>query len=117
MEAIEVWGTGKATREFLYASDAAEGILLASEHYNEPEPINIGAGFEISIKDLAKIIADLTGFEGKIIWDKSKPDGQPRRCLDTSKAKKYFGFEAKMSFREGLKKTIDWYIRETAGNL
>lgn len=116
LEAIEVWGTGKATREFLYASDAAEGILLATEHYNEPGPINMGAGFEISIKDLVKIITDLTGFKGKIIWDKSKPDGQPRRCLDTSKAKKYFGFEAKMSFREGLKKTIDWYIRETAGN-
>ena len=114
LDTIEVWGTGKPTREFLYAGDAAEGILQATEHYNGPEPVNLGAGFEISIRDLVKMIADLTGFKGKIIWDKSKPDGQPRRCLDTSKAKKYFDFEAKSPFQEGLKKTIDWYIQETS---
>ncbi len=117
LDAIEVWGTGKPTREFLYVGDAAEGILLATEHYNGPEPVNLGAGFEISIKDLVKMIADLTDFKGKIIWDVSKPDGQPRRYLDTSRAKKYFGFKAKMPFREGLKKTIDWYIQETGEDL
>jgi len=116
-DAIEVWGTGKATREFLYAGDAAEGILLATEHYDGAEPVNLGTGSEISIKDLVEMIADLTGFKGKIIWDKTKPDGQPRRCLDTSRAKRYFGFEAKMPFREGLKKTIDWYIQERGGDL
>lgn len=113
MNTIEIWGTGKATREFLYAGDAAEGILLATEHYNGREPINLGGGFEISIKDLVKMIVNLTGFKGKIMWDKSKPDGQLRRRLDTSKAKEYFHFEAKIPFREGLKKTIDWYIQET----
>ena len=116
-DAIEVWGTGKATREFLYAGDAAEGILLATEHYDGAEPVNLGTGSEISIKDLVEMIADLTGFKGKIIWDKTKPDGQPRRCLDTSRAKRYFGFVAKMPFREGLKKTIDWYIQERGGDL
>ncbi|MDP2279687.1 MAG: GDP-L-fucose synthase [Nitrospirota bacterium] len=106
---ITVWGTGKPTREFLYVEDAAEGILLATERYNKPEPVNIGAGFEISIKDLVGLIVKPTGFKGKIIWDKTKPDGQPRRCLDTSKAEKEFGFKAKTSFEEGLKKTIEWY--------
>jgi len=106
---ITVWGTGKPTREFLYVEDAAEGILLATEKYNKSDPVNLGAGFEISIKDLVELIAKLTGFKGKIIWDTSKPDGQPRRCLDTSKAEKEFGFKAKMDFEEGLKKTIDWY--------
>ena len=106
---VEVWGTGKASREFLYVEDAARGIILATEKYNKPEPVNIGAGFEIKIKDLVELIAELTGFEGKIKWDTSKPDGQPRRCLDTSRAKKEFGFEAKTDFREGLKKTIEWY--------
>lgn len=109
---VEVWGTGKPSREFLYVEDAAEGILLATEKYNKPEPVNIGAGFEIKIQDLAKLIAELTGFQGRIKWDATKPDGQPRRCLDTSKAKREFGFEAKTSLREGLKKTIEWYKRQ-----
>ncbi|GAI16082.1 unnamed protein product, partial [marine sediment metagenome] len=106
---IVVWGTGKPTREFLYVEDAAEGILLATERYNKSEPVNLGADFEISIKDLVELIAKLTGFKGKIIWDTSKPDGQPRRCLDTSKAEKEFGFKAKINFEKGLKRTIEWY--------
>ncbi len=106
---ITVWGTGKPTREFLYVEDAAEGILLATERYNKPDPVNLGAGFEISIKDLVELIAKLTGFKGEIIWDTTKPDGQPRRMLDTSRAEKEFGFKAKTSFEEGLKKTIEWY--------
>jgi len=106
---IVVWGTGQASREFLYVEDAAEGIVLATQKYNKPEPLNIGAGFEIKIKDLVKLIAELTGFSGEIRWDTSKPDGQPRRRLDTSKAKQEFGFEAKTDFREGLRKTIEWY--------
>jgi GDP-L-fucose synthase len=108
---IVVWGTGKPTREFLYVEDAAEAIILATEKYNKPEPVNIGAGFEISIKDLVKLIVKLTGLKGKIIWDKTKPDGQPRRCLDIKKAAKEFGFKAKTSFEEGLKKTIEYYCR------
>lgn len=106
---ITIWGTGKATREFIYAEDCAEGIVLAADRYNKPEPVNIGAGFEISIKDLVGIITELTGFKGKVKWDASKPDGQPRRCLDTSRAAAEFGFKAKTSFEEGLKKTVDWY--------
>lgn len=106
---IVVWGTGKATREFLYVEDAAEGILAAAEKYNKSEPVNLGAEFEITIKDLAELIAELSGFDGEIKWDASKPDGQPRRCLDTSKAEKEFGFKAKTNFNEGLKKTIEWY--------
>ncbi len=106
---VVVWGTGSVSREFLYVEDAAEAIILATEKYNKPEPVNIGAGFEIKIKDLVNLMAELTGFDGKIIWDTSKPDGQPRRCLDVSKAKKEFGFEAQTDFREGLTKTIDWY--------
>jgi GDP-L-fucose synthase len=106
---ITVWGTGKATREFLYVEDCAEGILLAAERYNKPDPVNLGAGFEISIKDLVKLIAELTGFKGEIIWDTTKPDGQPRRMLDTSRADKEFGFKAKTGFEEGLRKTIEWY--------
>jgi GDP-L-fucose synthase len=106
---IDCWGTGNVSREFIYVADAAEGILLATEHYNGAEPVNIGAGFEITIKELVEKIAGLTGFTGEIRWDGSKPDGQPRRLLDVSKAKKYFGFEAKTSFDEGLKATIDWY--------
>lgn len=111
---ILVWGTGNPTREFLYVEDAAEAIVLATERYNKSEPVNIGAGFEISIKDLVKLIIKLTGFKGKIIWDKTKPDGQPRRCLDTTRAAKEFGFKAKTKFEAGLKATIDWYknIRE-----
>ena len=106
---VVVWGTGKATREFFYVEDAAEAIVLAMKRYNKSEPVNIGAGFEISIKELVKLIVELTGFKGKIIWDKSKPDGQPRRMLDTSKAEMEFAFKAKTDFREGLKKTIKWY--------
>lgn len=106
---IVVWGTGNATREFLYVEDCAEAIVLAAEKYNGSDPVNIGSGFEISIKDLAKLIAELTGFKGRIVWDTTKPDGQPRRRLDTTKAEKYFGFKAKTDFREGLKKTIEWY--------
>jgi GDP-L-fucose synthase len=107
---ITVWGTGKATREFLYVEDAAEGILLAAEKYNKPEPVNLGAGFEISIKDLVDLIAKLTGFNGKIIWDTSKPDGQPRRMLDVTKAEREFGFKGKVGLEEGLRKTIEWYL-------
>jgi GDP-L-fucose synthase len=106
---IDCWGTGSASREFIYVADAAEGILLATEHYNGLEPVNVGAGFEITIKELAEKIVEFTGFTGEIRWDSSKPDGQPRRRLDVSKANKYFGFKAKTPFDEGLKATIDWY--------
>jgi len=107
---IFVWGTGKASREFLYVEDAAEAIILAAEKYNKSEPINIGAGFEITIKKLAELIAELSNYEGNIVWDRSKPDGQPRRMLDTNRAKEEFGFKAKTLFDKGLRKTIDWYI-------
>jgi GDP-L-fucose synthase len=107
---VTVWGSGRPTREFLYVEDAAEGILLAAEKYNKPDPVNLGAGFEISIKDLVDLIAKLTAFKGKIIWDNTKPDGQPRRMLDVTKAEKEFGFKAKTRFEEGLKRTIEWYI-------
>ena len=106
---VEVWGTGKASREFLYVEDAAEGIILATEKYDKPEPVNLGAGFEIKIKDLVELIVELTGFEGEIRWGTTKPDGQPRRCLDVTKAEREFGFRAKTDFREGLRKTIEWY--------
>jgi len=106
---IVVWGTGKATREFLYVEDAGEGIVLATERYNKPDPVNLGAGFEISINDLVHLIAKLTGFAGTITWDTTKPDGQPRRRLDTSKAEREFGFKATTSFEAGLRKTIEWY--------
>ncbi len=106
---IQIWGTGKATREFLYVEDAAEAIILATEKYNKSEPVNIGAGFEISIKELVKLIAKFTGFKGHVVWDKTKPDGQPRRSLDTTRAEKEFGFKAKTPFEEGLRKTIEWY--------
>jgi len=115
---IEVWGTGKASREFLYVEDAAEGVILAAERYNKSEPVNLGAGFEIKIKDLAELIVELTGFGGEIRWDTTKPDGQPRRCLDTTKAEREFGFRAKTDFRDGLRKTIDWYKEQRLkGNL
>jgi len=107
---IICWGTGKATREFLFVEDAAEGIALAAEKYEGTEPVNLGAGFEISIKDLVELIVEKTGFQGKVVWDTSQPDGQPRRCLDTQRAKEYFGFEAKTKFEEGIEKTIAWYI-------
>ena len=106
---IVVWGDGSPTREFLYVEDAAEGILLASEKYDGREPVNLGSGFEISIKDLVNLIVKLTGYEGEIVWDTSKPNGQPRRGLDTSRAKEYFGFEAQTPFEEGLHRTIEWY--------
>ena len=106
---IECWGSGNVSREFVYAADAAEGILLATEKYNSAEPVNIGSGFEIRIRELAEKIARLTGFDGEIWWDSSKPDGQPRRRLDVSRARECFGFEAKMPFDEGLRATIDWY--------
>jgi GDP-L-fucose synthase len=112
-EEVVVWGTGKPTRGFLYVEDAAEGILLAVERYNKSDPVNLGTDLEIAIKDLAELIGRLTGFKGRIIWDRSKPDGQPRRRLDTSKAEREFGFKAKMDFKEGLKKTIDWYKENT----
>ena len=107
---VIVWGTGKATREFLYVEDCAEAIVLATEKYNKPDPVNIGAGFEISIKNLVYLIARLLNYNGKLRWDATKPDGQPRRMLDTSKAYKEFGFKAKTPFEEGLKKMIDWYL-------
>jgi len=109
-ENVVVWGTGKATREFFYVEDCAEAIIAATENYDKPEPVNIGAGFEISIKDLANKIKHVIGFTGNIVWDKTKPDGQPRRCLNTSRAYKEFGFKAKTNFDKGLRKTINWYI-------
>ncbi len=106
---IECWGTGSPTREFLYVEDASEGILRAAEHYNKPEPINLGSGREISIRDLVNLIARLTRFTGEIRWDSSKPDGQPRRCLDVQKAAHEFGFRASTNFEDGLRTTIRWY--------
>jgi GDP-L-fucose synthase len=108
-ESVEVWGTGVASREFLYVDDAAEGIALAAERYDKSDPVNLGAGFEITIRDLATLIADLTDFAGEIVWDTTKPDGQPRRCLDVSRAEREFGFRAKTGFEDGLKETIAWY--------
>ncbi|OLE52207.1 MAG: GDP-fucose synthetase [Acidobacteria bacterium 13_1_20CM_3_53_8] len=107
---VIVWGTGNATREFLHADDCARGILLATEHYNSSEPINLGSGIEVSIRDIACDIARLTGFGGKFIWDATKPDGQPRRCLDITRAKERFGFVAEIPFEEGLRQTVNWYI-------
>jgi GDP-L-fucose synthase len=106
---ITLWGTGKPTREFLYVEDAAAGIILATEKYNKGEPVNLGSGWEISIKDLAELLLELIGFDGEIRWDTSKPDGQPRRLLDVSRAEKEFGFKSKVNLRDGLKRTIDWY--------
>ena len=107
---VVVWGSGKASREFLYVDDAAEGIIKAAEKYNKSEPVNLGAGFEITIKDLANLLKKLTGYKGKILWDREKPDGQPRRMLDVTRAKREFGFTASTSFEDGLRKTIEWYI-------
>ncbi len=106
---VTVWGSGKASREFLYVEDAAEGILLATEKYDKPNPVNLGSGQEIRIAELVSLISELTGYQGRIVWDSSKPDGQPRRSLDTSKAEKEFGFTANTDFKEGLTRTIDWY--------
>ncbi|MGB3905847.1 MAG: GDP-L-fucose synthase [Anaerolineae bacterium] len=116
-EEIVVWGTGRPTREFLHVDDAAEGILLAAERYDKGDPVNLGAGFEISIMDLVRLIVEHVGFAGKIVWDTSKPDGQPRRCLDTSRAEREFGFKAQVDFAEGLKETIDWYREQRAREL
>ena len=104
-----MWGDGSPTREFLYVKDAAEAIVLATERYEKADPVNLGAGVEISIKDLAQTIKESVGYQGKLVWDTSKPNGQPRRCLDVEKAKVEFGFEAKTPFADGLKQTIDWY--------
>lgn len=109
---VTAWGTGRATREFLYVEDAAEGITLAAQDLDILTPVNLGSGMEISIKELTELIADLVGYDGQIVWDATKPDGQPRRRLDTSKAKKLFGFEAKTDFRTGLRQTIDWYRKQ-----
>ena len=112
-EKVVLWGDGTPTREFLYVEDAAEGLVTAAEKYDESEPVNLGAGFEITMKDLAGKIADFTRFRGEIVWDTSKPNGQPRRCLDTSRAREKFSWEARTAFDEGLKATVDWYLRET----
>lgn len=106
---IEVWGTGEASREFLFVEDCARAIALATQHYDKPDPVNLGAGREVNIRDLVELIANLTGFKGEIVWDRSKPDGQPRRALDVSRAEREFGFRAATGFVEGLRKTIDWY--------
>jgi GDP-L-fucose synthase len=108
-DTVDVWGSGAASREFLYVEDAARGIIMAAENYNQPDPVNLGAGREITIRELAELIAHLTGFQGKIKWDTSKPDGQPRRCLAVNRAKEAFGFEPKVDFKEGLKRTLEWY--------
>jgi nucleoside-diphosphate-sugar epimerase len=108
-DSITCWGSGKPTREFLYVEDAARGILMAAARYDKSEPVNLGSGAEMAIRDLVELIAELAGFEGRILWDPSKPDGQPRRMLDTSRAKQEFGFEARVPFREGLRRTVDWF--------
>lgn len=109
---ILAWGSGKPTREFLYVDDAAQAVILAAEHYNGAEPVNIGSGISIRIRDLANLIAKLSGFRGRIVWDDSRPDGQPARQLDVSRARKLFDFTAKTPFEEGLRRTIDWYARQ-----
>lgn len=111
---IEVWGSGSASREFLYVDDAAEAIVLATEYYDDPEPVNIGTGIEINIRDLVDLVVRRSGFQGEVRWDRSKPDGQPRRSLDTSRARERFGFEARMALDEGLDRTIAWYRSHSA---
>jgi GDP-L-fucose synthase len=111
---VVVWGTGQASREFLHVEDAAEAIVLAAEQYDDPEPVNVGSGLEISIKELVELIAELSGFKGRLVWDTTKPDGQPRRCLDTTLAERAFGFRARTDFRQGLKRTIDRYRQRRA---
>jgi GDP-L-fucose synthase len=106
---VEVWGTGAASREFFYVEDCARGLVDAAEKYDGPEPVNLGAGFEITIRELAELIGELTGYDGEIAWDTTKPDGQPRRSLDTTRAKEYFGFQAATPFQDGLKRTIKWW--------
>jgi GDP-L-fucose synthase len=112
-QSIEVWGDGSPTREFLYVEDAAEGILLATEKYNSPQPVNLGSGMEISIKELVELIARLTGFNGRIVWNTNKPNGQPRRRLNVERAEREFGFKAQINFEEGLRRTIEWYRLQT----
>jgi GDP-L-fucose synthase len=114
LDHLEVWGTGSASREFLFVRDAAEGIALAAEHYDKPEPVNLGSGREITIRALAEMICELCGFRGELRWNPSKPDGQPRRCLDTTRARDEFGFTARTPFREGLVETIAWYEQQLA---
>jgi GDP-L-fucose synthase len=121
LEAVEAkasevvcWGTGNATREFLYVEDCAEAIVLAAKKYDQPEPVNLGAGFEISIRDLAELVAELSGFGGRLVFDRTKPDGQPRRSLDVTRARNSFGFSATTDFRTGLKRTVEWYKAERA---
>ncbi|MFM8322218.1 MAG: GDP-L-fucose synthase family protein [Chloroflexota bacterium] len=111
---VVLWGDGSPTREFLFVEDAADGLLLAAERYNGSEPFNLGSGMEISIHDLANTIARLVGFEGKVVWDTSRPNGQPRRALDVSRAERFFGFKARVPFEEGLRRTIDWYLQHPA---
>ena len=111
---LPVWGDGSPTREFLYSTDAAQGIVMASQFYNESDPVNLGTNSEISIKDLVELICDLMGFDGEIVWEIDKPNGQPRRCLDTTRAQEKFGFVAQMEFKEGLRKTIEWYRQNAA---
>jgi GDP-L-fucose synthase len=111
---LPVWGDGSPTREFLYSTDAARGIVMASQFYNESDPVNLGTNYEISIKDLVELICDLMGFDGEIVWEIDKPNGQPRRCLDTTRAKEKFGFVSQMEFKEGLQKTIEWYRQNAA---
>jgi GDP-L-fucose synthase len=106
---VSAWGTGSATREFLYVDDAAEGIVLAAERYEKSDPVNIGSGFEISIRDLTETIAEIVGYDGEVVWDHTRPDGQPRRALDTNRARTEFGFQATTGFREGLERTVRWY--------
>jgi GDP-L-fucose synthase len=113
---VTAWGTGQATREFLYVEDAADGILLAAERYNKPEPVNLGAGEEISVRDLAELIRRQVGYTGKIEWDKTKPDGQPRRKLDTTRAQNEFGWHAVMPFDQGLKRTIEWFVQNSGAS-
>jgi GDP-L-fucose synthase len=113
-EKVTIWGTGKASREFLYVGDASEGIIAAAEKYDKQEPVNLGSGKEITIKDLVNLVATLTEFKGEIVWDTSKPDGQPRRCLDITRAATEFGFKAKMDFVEGLQKTVEWYKKQVS---
>lgn len=111
---VELWGDGSPSREFLYVEDCARAILLATAHYNDSEPVNVGAGFEITIRELAELIAEIVGYDGDIVWDTTKPNGQPRRCLDTSRAERLFGFRAEVDFREGLRRTVDWFVANRA---
>ena len=114
---VVAWGTGNPSREFLYVEDAAEGIILATEHYDKPDPSNLGTGSEVRIRDLVHLIASLVSYQGEIVWDSSRPDGQPRRCLETSRARTEFGFEANTALEEGLRRTIEWYTRYRARDI